>query len=242
MEHITRKYCTVVIRDEDYNVVEQRVINPNYSTLTSHIPFLLAVITLLVSVCAIMLVFVASATNKLQSAELSIKELEVENNMLIEKCKSLEYLQWDKNLHSVIGYYSIRPNTEISKERLYKFLNENKDVFLYPDIVYAQVVQESTVGKSRLYRRSNNLIGMKSPEQRETTAIGKTQDGYATYKNWQMCVLDRPLWDKIMFKHKIPTRAEYFAMLKRRYASDPNYVKRINYIIDTDYNRYRSKQ
>lgn len=231
-----RKDYLVTIRDENYDTVKEFRVSPKHSEFVGNNYYLYIVIAMLFVICVVMFLCNASAVRKIETLKTSNKTLTVENTILHERCLQLEYALWDKKLHNVIGYYSIKPNSEINRDTLYSFLNEHSDVFLYPDVIYAQVVLESNAGKSVLYKSSNNLIGMTFPSGRETTAIGKTESGFAKYKNWQSCVLDRPLWDKAVFKNRFPTRDEYLHAIGRIYAEDPNYINSLEHIIDTDYN------
>ena len=242
--------CLVTVTDENYMTLKQFNVSREYVKYVTCDRKLYITIWLLLGLCLLMFFVNKSSRDKIKVLKAENKTLAIEMMLLTEKyneaskqleeaLKELEYSRWDKKLHNVIGYYSVKPNSKIDKDTLYSFLNSHSDVFLYPDIIYAQVVLESSVGKSDLYKRSNNLIGMNYPVSRETTAIGRTNNGFATYKNWQMCVLDRPLWDKIMFRDKLPNRSEYIAKLRQRYAADPKYIERINHIIDTDYNKRR---
>lgn len=244
------KDCLVTVTDKDYTVLKQFNVSREDAKYVTCDRKLYIAIWILLGLCLLMFFINKSSRDTIKVLKAENKTLTIENILLTEKyneacrqleeaLKELEYSRWDKKLHNVIGYYSVKPNSEINKDTLYSFLNNHSDVFLYPDIIYAQVVLESSVGKSDLYKRSNNLIGMNYPVSRETTAIGRTSNGFATYKNWQMCVLDRPLWDKIMFRDRLPTRSEYIAKLRQRYAADPKYIERINHIIDTDYNKRR---
>lgn len=231
-----RKDYLVTIRDENYDIVKGFRVSPKHSEFVGNNYYLYIVIAMLFTICVAMFLFNAFTARKNETLKNLNKTLTVENTILHERCLQLEYALWDKKLHNVIGYYSIKPNSEINRDTLYSFLNEHSDVFLYPDVIYAQVVLESNAGKSGLYKSSNNLIGMLFPSGRETTAIGKTESGFAKYKNWQSCVLDRPLWDKDIFKNKLPTREEYLNAIANRYAENPNYVNSLEHIIDTDYN------
>lgn len=243
------KNCRVTVTDENYMTLKQFNVSREDAKYVTCDRRLYIVIYVLLGLCLLMFFINKSNRDKIKLLNTENKLLKAEKILLDEKyaeackqleeaLKELEYSRWDKKLHNIIGYYSLKPNSEIDKDTLYSFLNKHSDVFLYPDIIYAQVVLESSVGKSDLYKRSNNLIGMNYPVSRETTAIGRTNNGFATYKNWQMCVLDRPLWDKIMFRDRLPTRSEYIAKLRQRYAADPKYIERINHIIDTDYNKH----
>ena len=231
-----RKDYLVTIRDENYDTVKEFRVTPKHSEFVGNNYYLYIVMAMLFAICVVMFLCNASAVRKVETLKTSNKALTVENTILHERCLQLEYALWDKKLHNVIGYYSIKPNSEINRDTLYSFLNEHSDVFLYPDVIYAQVVLESNAGKSGLYKSSNNLIGMMFPSGRETTAIAKTESGFAKYKNWQSCVLDRPLWDKAVFKNRFPTRDEYIHAIDSIYAEAPNYINCLEHIIDTDYN------
>ena len=230
--NIKRKDYLVTIRDENYDTVKEFRVSPKHSKFVDNNYYLYIVMVM----CVVMFLCNTYSVRKIDTLKTSNKALTVENTILHDKCLQLEYALWDKKLHNVIGHYSIKQNSEINKDTLYSFLNTHCDVLLYPDIVYAQVVLESNAGQSKLYQASNNLTGMRYPTQRETTAIGKTTTGYAKYKNWQTCVLDRALWDKDMFKNRLPSRNEYISIIREKYATHPEYIDRIQNIIDTDYN------
>jgi flagellum-specific peptidoglycan hydrolase FlgJ len=99
---------------------------------------------------------------------------------------------------------------------------------LYPDIVFAQAVLESGSFKSNLAILNNNIFGMKHPKIRETTAIGEGKSGYAKYKTWIQSVEDYQHWQDFFLKDKEISRQEYLNLLGRIYATDKNYVLRLN--------------
>lgn len=66
--------------------------------------------------------------------------------------------------------------------------------FEYLDEAMHQVSIESSYGSSNLAKKTNNLLGMRYPRQRPTTAIGvyKTENNgeFAVFKNWRDCIKD----------------------------------------------------
>jgi len=101
--------------------------------------------------------------------------------------------------------------------------------FEHPDILFAQVMLESGNLKSEVATQNNNLLGMRMPGQRPTTAIGK-QNGYAIYTSWKECLLDYMIWQSRYAKGL--NVDEYLNVLQSVYASDKNYVKKLKEIIN----------
>jgi uncharacterized FlgJ-related protein len=114
-------------------------------------------------------------------------------------------------------------NNNISKIHLYNKIIESGVKF--PDIVYAQAILESGNFKSRIFKKNNNLFGMKVPRQRKTNAVGKSKKGYAVYIHWIDSVNDYLEWQMYhLKKHKILTRTDYLSLLNRIYCTNDNYV------------------
>ena len=166
---------------------------------------------------------------ELEDFKLKYDSLQVQYEKLLEKEEKY-------HIHYLIGKYTIQQNSDIiTKDSLYSLLDESE--IWYPDVTFAQIVQESSMGKLVPDGNSNNLIGMKFPTRRETTAYGKTESGYAKYKNWQLCVLDKILWDYTMFGYKKPSRDVYIDKIQCIYAEDPNYLSRLEGIIKKQYKK-----
>lgn len=92
----------------------------------------------------------------------------------------------------------------------------------HKDIVFNQFKIESSNFTSSLFKKNNNLSGMKMPYQRPTTAICDS-GGYAYYKNWEMSIIDYALYQTYQIRNSDTSRANYLKILKR-YAKDPNYI------------------
>lgn len=129
-------------------------------------------------------------------------------------------------LEQEIGHYMLQPNSEVNDSILYRFLKSNNVWF--PDILLAQAKLESGNYSSSIYRRNNNLYGMKECSKRQTTQTS-IKNGYGVYNNWQLSVLDRILWDVFTFEKK-PTEDEYLEALKS-YVQDPGYIAKIKSMI-----------
>ena len=111
------------------------------------------------------------------------------------------------------------------------------------DQVYAQIQIESAHMTSFLYQRTNNLIGMRYPFKRKTSACGiflpesdtiiigsqkelkkySSRNHYAVYACWQDCIKDYKYWQDENFK----IAEKYLTFLGARYAEDSDYIKKI---------------
>ena len=100
----------------------------------------------------------------------------------------------------------------------------------FPDIVYAQSRLETNGFKSKIFRENNNLFGMKTATKRSSTNKGE-QHGHAYYDNWRESVLDFALW-QCRYLSTINTRGEYLRYLKANYAEDPNYINKLEKILN----------
>lgn len=118
-----------------------------------------------------------------------------------------------------------------------------KQKIICPDEVYAQIQIESGHMSSFLFKRANNLLGMRFPCQRTTTAIGiylpeedtiikgtqqelrkyAKKNNYAVYASWTDCVADYKLWQDQCFH----LTEKYLSFLGSYYAEDANYVAKI---------------
>lgn len=151
------------------------------------------------------------------------KETEIEQR--------LERIEIDiEILHKMIGQYMLEAHraAPVSDTAVLQILDSVGAY--YPEVIMAQYELESAKGKSKVFCRTNNLFGMKKAFKRETCRnTTATSNGYAEYRNWQLSVLDRVLWDKFHWKQK-PTKDEYLAVIEKTYAEDPYYMKKIETI------------
>jgi uncharacterized FlgJ-related protein len=114
-----------------------------------------------------------------------------------------------------------------------KLINEITSIKIkFPHIVYAQSILESNRGFSHIAVQNNNLFGMKNSFSRATTANGSSM-GYACYNTWKDSLYDYALYQSSYTRH-IKTEDDYFNHLKSSYASDPFYVNKLKYIIETN--------
>lgn len=114
----------------------------------------------------------------------------------------------------------------ISPSSLYQEILESGVKF--PDVVFAQALLESGNFTSNVFRKENNLFGMKYPRRRKTTSLEEGDTGYANYFHWTHSVYDYKLWQSQSLRNKeIKTQSEYLKHLGRVYAEDKNYVKKL---------------
>ena len=125
------------------------------------------------------------------------------------------------------NYEIITQVVSFSEQNVYRQLI--KLGIAYPDVVLAQAKIETGNFTSKIFRENNNMFGMKLPERRQTTAVGESRN-HAKYTNWIQSIKDYKLWQDQMI-HKAPTKRAYLAYLKRNYAQDKNYIKKIKQII-----------
>lgn len=113
--------------------------------------------------------------------------------------------------------------------------------------VHAQIQIESAHMTSFLFKRTNNLIGMRYPIKRQTSAsgiylpesdtviIGSQKDlkkyykknNYAVYASWQDCLKDYKIWQDEYFK----ITDKYLSFLGSCYAEDEQYVNKIKVLM-----------
>ena len=128
-------------------------------------------------------------------------------------------------------------------------VREELDVcqIICPEQVYAQIMIESAHLTSYLAKRTNNLLGMRYPFRRSTTASGiflpssnliikgtqeelkkyRNQNHYAVYDSWQDCIRDYKYWQEQSFK----LTEIYLKFLGKYYAEDTLYVKKIRQMV-----------
>ncbi len=129
----------------------------------------------------------------------------------------------------------------LTKENLLLELEANH--IICPEQVYAQILIESGNLNSYLTKRTNNLLGMRYPYKRKSSAVGlflpgenlivkgeksdlkkyKSQNNYAVYETWEDCIKDYKHWQESSFK----LSEIYLKFLGSVYAEDPMYIAKI---------------
>lgn len=155
------------------------------------------------------------------------------------------------NDYSSVTNTESRTSTEYFHKRRYSVPCTNENLkseiqlnkIICPDEVYAQIIIESAHMNSFLFKRANNLLGMRFPCQRSTTAIGiylpeedtiikgtqeelrkyAKKNNYAVYASWSDCVADYKMWQDQCFH----LTEKYLSFLGNYYAEDINYVAKI---------------
>lgn len=132
----------------------------------------------------------------------------------------------------------------LTLESLQKELND-REVICAPEVL-AQIKIESAHLSSFLLKRTNNMLGMRYPFSRKTTACGiyipqadtiitgtqaelrkyRKTNNYAVYESWQDAVADYKLWQESSFN----LTERYLDFLGDVYAEDSLYVKKIKQV------------
>src|SRR5262249_9089983 len=133
----------------------------------------------------------------------------------------------------------------LSAESLHNEISELNMVC--PEEAYAQMLLESGNLTSFLTKRINNMLGMRFPFRRSTTAIGLylpdrdtviygdaallkkygRQNNYAVYDSWQDAVKDYKLWQNEYFR----LGERYLQFLGNFYAEDSGYEAKIRTVM-----------
>lgn len=110
------------------------------------------------------------------------------------------------SIKSVKEYTSLK---SLNEQNLKEELKRHK--IPHSDIVLAQAKLESGIGKSDVYKKTNNLFGIKK---------GKN---YKSYRHWTDCVKD---YKRCISNHY--KGGDYYAFLSSLpYAEDPNYIEKL---------------
>lgn len=164
-----------------------------------------------------------NASNKIDHIKTSHDKEVVKLNDTID---SLTYTKNIQNIHTLIGKYAItKEKVVINKDTLWGFIVECGA--WYPEIIIAQIEQESGIGKSNLAKKANNLCGMMKVSVRETTQRkDESVSGFGVYDNWHLSVLDRILYDYNRYGYKKPTKEKYLQDLAS-YGCSEDYIEKI---------------
>jgi hypothetical protein len=148
---------------------------------------------------------------------------------------------YHKQVYSIEQINKATASKPLTKENLLLELEANE--IICPEQVYAQILIESGNLNSFLTKKTNNLLGMRFPFKRQTTASGiylptdnsivkgaraelkkyRTVNNYAVYDTWEDCIRDYKYWQECSFK----LSEQYLKFLGTYYAEDPLYVKKI---------------
>lgn len=129
--------------------------------------------------------------------------------------------------HQVVDYEKVPIildcNLAFSEEAMYDLLVGMNVKF--PHIVIAQARIESGHYTSNLFKRNNNMFGMKCAKSRATTHRGESGN-HAVYDTWQECVIDYAFY-QTSYLRKIKTEDQYLSALAATYAESPDYYSHV---------------
>lgn len=91
----------------------------------------------------------------------------------------------------------------------------------------AQAFHESAAWKSPLYRRGNNMFGMKPPTKRSSAASGTVLIGRVTYASYRSPLDSIRDYFKRLDYFRIYDDAALLADIKNNYATDPRYLAKV---------------
>ncbi len=95
--------------------------------------------------------------------------------------------------------------------------------FKYKDVIKKQFLLETSHASSEVFRKSNNLFGMRLAGSRITTAL-YSKSGYAFYKSTKESILDRLIYEASYMRNM--NRKEYLNFLDNTYSvGGKNYTK-----------------
>lgn len=101
----------------------------------------------------------------------------------------------------------------------------------FPAVAWRQAMLESDHLRSYLARDHNNILGIKPSRIRESTVIGTSPGGHASYARWEDCVRDYRLRQLHFYRklgHVPSTEDEYYDWLvETGYAEDKSYVDKL---------------
>ena len=152
--------------------------------------------------------------------------------------------------YNIVHHTAYRANEQTKNGKVLDEVNLRKELdlnqIICPEQVFAQIMIESGYLNSFLAKKTNNLLGMRYPFKRSTSAIGiflpysnliikgnqsalkkyKNQNNYAVYNSWEDCIKDYKYWQDKNFK----LTERYLVFLGKYYAEDSLYVKKIRSI------------
>jgi len=93
----------------------------------------------------------------------------------------------------------------------------------FPNVVLAQARHETNNYTSNVFKKCNNLFGMKESGSRPTTRVNVDKNGYAIYDNWEDSVIDYALL-QARFITGPKTKLQYIEHISAKYAEDAEYM------------------
>lgn len=100
----------------------------------------------------------------------------------------------------------------------------------YPEVLVAQAKLETGNYTSKVFKENNNLFGMKKVRVRINFQNGEN-NGYGTYFNWQLSIIDRIFWDAVHYGDSYPSEDQYIDNLCLGYAEDVTYNQKVKNVV-----------
>lgn len=222
----------ILFDSENFN---QKTVSKNIGKIATHVAshiklYLFLSVTVFLSVTLILSFNLGSNHRHYKSVIAEMQQYTDSALTIVEK---------DELCYATGLFYLENVTSKPSKDTVYNFIKSCNPWFA--EYIMAQYIIESTSGTSDVAKNANNLFGMKKISEkgrhRPTTQIpGVDYNGYGMYKNWQLSVIDRILWELWRFKDKKPSETNYVNSLYR-YAEAEHYVE----IIKSVAKKYKNK-
>lgn len=156
---------------------------------------------------------------KIIVTEIQLKKIITEQNSFIDYGEKIYNKLFSKGQSKIIKPPVEKfENKPFSKENFAKYVKQIG--IKHPDVAIAQAMIESGHFNSNLFKKNNNIFGMKFPRQRTTTAIGE-RSGQAFYKNWLDATKDYKLWQEARKLTNL-SKQEYIDKLDNIYCVPPH--------------------
>lgn len=192
--------------------------------------YLLGVVSIL---CAMLIYF----SELIYEHERVVHELNIMNTKNGALRDSLDNKISEENALMLAGMYITSKDTKlpVHKDSIYEVARRAGAYF--PEVIVAQAIIESQCGRSSLGTNANNLFGMKQVGGRgrvTTQTQGRSVNGFGTYHNWQMSVIDRVLWERSIFRKRPASRNQYIDKMSKIYSEEgATYASKIRNLITT---------
>lgn len=147
-------------------------------------------------------------------------------------------IKWVLSLGLIYTGYSAEQNRQINHlEELYSIMPDKLENIgiKFPEVFLAQIIVETGFLKSPIYKKCNNVCGMKVPYIRKTYALGSCK-GHAYYKSKSDSIMDYLEYQKFVIPTyeakygKLRNNEDYLILLQRmKYAEDKLYTLKLKH-------------
>ena len=129
-------------------------------------------------------------------------------------------------LKGFISFNTARIEKKVANTTTSTFIDTLEALHIrFPQVVLAQIIHETGMFKSDIYKENHNCVGMKWNNRGYATGVNR---GHAKYPNIWQCLRDYAAWQAKYCPDSIKSNEEYIDWLKKfGYAEDPKYKQSI---------------